>query len=88
MARDAITRATLGELLSRLSRFEPDPVAELFADTVEWDGPGDSRVPWTGARSSPAEVADPGRQRRRWRITPCRAALTVRHGWYASATPE
>jgi ketosteroid isomerase-like protein len=51
------TRATLHELLSRLGRFEPEPVAALFADTVDWDVPGDERVPWTGTRSSRDEVA-------------------------------
>jgi uncharacterized protein len=57
MPTDAVTRATLAELLNRLSRFEPEPVAELFAETVDWDVPGDERVPWTGRRSSRDEVA-------------------------------
>jgi uncharacterized protein len=50
------TRATLQELVSRLGRFEPNGVAELFAETVDWDVPGDERVPWTGARSRRDEV--------------------------------
>ena len=58
MTTTETTRATLSELLSRLGRFEPEPVAALFAETVDWDVPGDERVPWTGARSSRDEVAD------------------------------
>jgi len=50
------TQAILQELLGRLARFEPAPVAELFADTVDWDVPGDERVPWTGRRSTRDEV--------------------------------
>jgi hypothetical protein len=47
----------LQELLSRLSRFEPQRVAEMFAETIDWDVAGDERVPWAGARSSRDEVA-------------------------------
>jgi ketosteroid isomerase-like protein len=48
------TRATLQELLSR---FEPQRVGALFAETVDGEVAGDQRVPWTGARSSRDEVA-------------------------------
>jgi ketosteroid isomerase-like protein len=48
------TRATLQELLSR---FEPQRVGALFAETVDREVAGDQRVPWTGARSSRDEVA-------------------------------
>jgi uncharacterized protein len=57
MATAAQTSATLQEFFGRLSRFEPAPLADLFAETVDWDVPGDERVPWTGSRSSRAEVA-------------------------------
>lgn len=57
MTTDAATRATLAELMGRLSQFEPEHAAELFAETVDWDVPGDTRVPWTGARTSRDEVA-------------------------------
>ena len=53
----ATTRATLEELLGRMGRFEPDSVAALFAENVDWDVPGDGRVPWVGARSRRDEVA-------------------------------
>src|ERR1700739_2705718 len=57
MSPSKTTRATLHQLLSRLSRFEPQRVAELFAETVDWEVAGDERVPWTGARSGRAEGA-------------------------------
>lgn len=49
---------TLQELVGRLSRFEADEAAELFAETVDWDVPGARIVPWTGPRHTRAEVAD------------------------------
>src|ERR1700757_5482535 len=54
----ATTRATLEELLGRLGRFEPEQVAAMFAEPVDWDVPGDARVPWVGARSRREEVAE------------------------------
>jgi steroid delta-isomerase-like uncharacterized protein len=51
------TQATLQELMGGLARFGPQAVAELFADSVDWEVPGDERVPWTGARSTRDEVA-------------------------------
>jgi hypothetical protein len=50
------TRATLQQLLSRLSRSEPQRVAGPFAETVDWQVAGDERVPWTVARTSRDEV--------------------------------
>jgi uncharacterized protein len=52
------TMTTLQELVGRLSRFEADEAAELFAETVDWDVPGARIVPWTGPRHTRAEVAD------------------------------
>jgi uncharacterized protein len=57
MTPTATTQSTLQELLGRLGQPEPDPVAELFAESVEWDVPGDELVPWTGARSTREEIA-------------------------------
>jgi ketosteroid isomerase-like protein len=37
---------------------EPEDVALLFADEIDWDVPGSPSVPWTGRRSKRAEVAD------------------------------
>jgi hypothetical protein len=50
------TRATLQQLLSRLSRFEPRRVAGPFAETIDWQGAGDERVLSTGPRTSRDEV--------------------------------
>jgi uncharacterized protein (TIGR02246 family) len=58
MPTTAATHATLQELMARLAQFDPAPVADLFAEDVDWDVPGDERVPWTGARSSRSEVAE------------------------------
>ncbi|AXB48202.1 nuclear transport factor 2 family protein [Amycolatopsis albispora] len=56
------TRATVAEFLRRLSDGDPDRIAELFADHVDWalDWPTDGHpaVPWIRARSTRAEVAD------------------------------
>jgi hypothetical protein len=53
----ATTRASLEEFVSRLSRFQPEPVAALFGEAVDGDVPGDRRVPSVGARSHRDEVA-------------------------------
>jgi ketosteroid isomerase-like protein len=56
MTATATTRQVLNEFFGRLARFEPRAVANLFAETVDWDVPGDKRVPWTGRRSSREQV--------------------------------
>ena len=56
MTATATTRKALNEFFGRLARFEPRAVANLFAETVDWDVPGDERVPWTGRRSSREQV--------------------------------
>ena len=56
------TRAVATEFLNRLTDGEPDQIAELFADTVDWqlDWPleGHPAVPWIRQRSTRADVAD------------------------------
>jgi uncharacterized protein len=58
----ASTRAAVTEFLSRLAEGDPDRIAELFADTVDWqlDWPaaGHPAVPWIRPRSTRADVAD------------------------------
>ncbi|MDQ7805174.1 nuclear transport factor 2 family protein [Amycolatopsis sp. A133] len=58
----ASTRAVVTEFLGRLADGEPDRIAELFADVVDWrlDWPeaGHPAVPWIRPRSTRAEVAD------------------------------
>jgi hypothetical protein len=44
--------------VTRLGRFDADAVAKLFAETIDWDVPGATTVPWTGRRSKRHEVAD------------------------------
>jgi uncharacterized protein len=58
MTSSATTLETLQELVGRLSRFQADGAAELFAETVDWDVPGARTVPWTGPRHTRCEVAD------------------------------
>ncbi|WP_235191162.1 nuclear transport factor 2-like protein [Amycolatopsis rifamycinica] len=58
----ASTRAAVAELLGRLAEGDPDRIAELFADIVDWqlDWPetGHPATPWIRPRSTRAEVAD------------------------------
>lgn len=60
--KDGSTRAAVTEFLGRLAEGEPDRIAELFADTVDWqlDWPdeGHPAVPWIRQRSTRADVAD------------------------------
>ncbi|MFF0153724.1 nuclear transport factor 2 family protein [Micromonospora sp. NPDC005203] len=37
---------------------DPDGIAMLFSDPVDWDVPGSPSIPWTGRRSRRADVAD------------------------------
>lgn len=56
------TRTTVIEFLTRVAEGDPDRIAELFADTVDWqlDWPpeGHPAVPWIRPRSTRADVAD------------------------------
>jgi ketosteroid isomerase-like protein len=58
----ASTRAVVTEFLARLAEGEPDRIAGLFADVVDWqlDWPaaGHPAVPWIRERSTRADVAD------------------------------
>lgn len=58
----ASTRAVVAEFLGRLAEGDPDRIAALFADVVDWrlDWPeaGHPAVPWIRPRSTRAEVAD------------------------------
>ncbi|MFG2049452.1 nuclear transport factor 2 family protein [Micromonospora sp. NPDC048935] len=36
----------------------PDDIAMLFGDDLDWDVPGSPSIPWTGRRSRRADVAD------------------------------
>ncbi|EFL10232.1 conserved hypothetical protein [Streptomyces sp. AA4] len=55
-------RAVVAEFLRRLEQGEPDRIAELFAEPVDWrvswPEPEHPVVPWIRPRSSLADVAD------------------------------
>ncbi|MEU3624869.1 nuclear transport factor 2 family protein [Amycolatopsis coloradensis] len=59
---EAATRAVVTGFLARLAEGKPEQIAELFAETVDWqlDWPaeGHPAVPWIKPRSTRAEVAD------------------------------
>ncbi|MFB9686562.1 nuclear transport factor 2 family protein [Amycolatopsis plumensis] len=58
----ASTRAVVTDFLGRLAEGDPDRIAALFADVVDWqlDWPeaGHPAVPWIRPRSTRADVAD------------------------------
>ncbi|MFF0575479.1 nuclear transport factor 2 family protein [Streptosporangium saharense] len=60
-AEETVTRATAEAFLRRLGEGDPDRIAELFAERVEWrlDWPeeGHPAVPWIRPRSTRADVA-------------------------------
>ncbi|MDP9869532.1 MULTISPECIES: nuclear transport factor 2 family protein [Streptosporangium] len=55
-------RATVEELLRRIGEGDPDKIAELYAERVDWqvDWPAvpSGTVPWIRPRSTRADVAD------------------------------
>jgi ketosteroid isomerase-like protein len=59
---DPATRATAVEFLRRMAAGEPERIAEVFAEKVDWrlDWPADGHpaVPWIRPRSTRADVAD------------------------------
>jgi ketosteroid isomerase-like protein len=60
--KEAGTRATVTEFLTRLADGDPQQISELFADTVDWrldwPGVGHPAVPWIRERSTRADVVD------------------------------
>ncbi|GAB3661939.1 hypothetical protein GCM10027589_24570 [Actinocorallia lasiicapitis] len=50
------TRETVETFFARFGAGAPD-LLDLFADTVDFDVPGAPTVPWTGPRTTKAEVA-------------------------------
>jgi uncharacterized protein len=59
---DADTRDTVTTFLTRLAEGDPDQVAVVFADEVDWElawpAAGHPAVPWIRPRSTRADVAD------------------------------
>jgi N-ethylmaleimide reductase len=55
-----VTRTVVKQYFDRIqSGAEPEAIAALFSETVDWDIPGDvDRVPWIGRRKGRSGVAD------------------------------
>lgn len=59
MSTTEATRETVAEFFRRMGTREPEQIAALFADDVDWFIPGNQEVaPWVGRRGTRAEVAD------------------------------
>ncbi|GIF64826.1 hypothetical protein Ais01nite_28610 [Asanoa ishikariensis] len=52
------TEAVTTEFLRRLSVQDAHGLAELFADEIDWNVPGEADLPWTGRRSRQDQVAE------------------------------
>ncbi|HST59404.1 MAG TPA: nuclear transport factor 2 family protein [Longimicrobium sp.] len=53
------TREMGAEFFRRMGAREPEPIAALFADEVDWFIPGNQEVaPWVGRRHTRADVAE------------------------------
>ncbi|MER5409330.1 nuclear transport factor 2 family protein [Streptomyces sp. NPDC002769] len=52
------TREVVEKFLGLLGAGDPDAVAKVFAEVIDWYVPGSDQLPWTGRRTTPAEVAD------------------------------
>ena len=52
------TRDIVEQFFGLLAGGDPDKVAEVFADDIDWYVPGSESLSWTGRRSKGSEVAD------------------------------
>ncbi|MGW2935379.1 nuclear transport factor 2 family protein [Streptomyces sp. NPDC055722] len=52
------TREVVERFFGLLAAGDPDAVAEVFADDIDWYVPGSPSLPWTGKRSKGSDVAD------------------------------
>lgn len=52
------TREVVLNFLGLLGAGDPDAVAEVFAEEIDWYVPGSDQLPWTGRRTKRNEVAD------------------------------
>ena len=50
------TRDVAEQFLQRLAAADADGLGDLFADSIDWRVPGDTALPWVGARSHRSEV--------------------------------
>ncbi|MBD0256581.1 MAG: nuclear transport factor 2 family protein [Cytophagales bacterium] len=54
----ANTQAIVNNFFGRLAARDPDGMASLFAEQIDWYVPGDTGLPWIGHRSHRTDVAD------------------------------
>jgi uncharacterized protein len=52
------TREVVETFFGLLAGGDPDKVAQIFADDIDWYVPGSPSLPWTGPRTKRNEVAD------------------------------
>ncbi len=52
------TEEIVVNFLGRLAARDPDGMAKLFAEEIDWYVPGNTALPWIGHRSHRADVAD------------------------------
>ncbi len=52
------TREVVEKFFGLLAAGDPDAVAGMFADHIDWYVPGSPSLPWTGQRTTAGEVAD------------------------------
>ncbi|GAA4666238.1 nuclear transport factor 2 family protein [Streptomyces youssoufiensis] len=52
------TRATIDAYLAKTRARDLDGAVALFSEDVDWDAPASGAAPWSGRRSSRAEVAE------------------------------
>jgi ketosteroid isomerase-like protein len=51
------TRRTAEAFLELLGRGDPDRIADVFAESIDWNVPGDPDLPWTGRRAHASDVS-------------------------------
>ena len=69
------TREVVSHFFERVvARAEPDVIASLFSEDVDWKVPGNEQIPWIGRKTGRAGVADFIRDLRRF-TTPIRISM-------------
>ncbi|OLF18422.1 nuclear transport factor 2 family protein [Actinophytocola xanthii] len=76
------TRGTVAAFLTRLAEGDPDQIAAVFADEVDWQlawpAEGHPAVPWIRPRSTRADVADHFRELNAFHVAEKAAAEVTR----------
>ena len=59
MTEQSLSSDTLIALfLQRLTEQDAPGIAELFAEKIDWNVPGDDRLPWVGSRTRRSDISD------------------------------